>query len=379
MATRSKRTRSARRRNRRYIGTLVLFVVLAVGWSWLWYYAAGQAEIAIDGWRAREAKSGRVYTCGGQTVGGYPFRIEVNCDKAAALFRSNQPPLEIKAGGMLIAAQIYQPNLLITEFHGPLTIAGPGKSPNIVVNWKLAQSSVHGTPAAPERVSLVFDKPVVERIDGGSRQNVLRAQRIEVHGRIIEGTAASHPVIETVLRLTAASAPELHPAAAQPVDADITAELRGLNDFAPKPWPMRFRELQAADGRIDITQARIQQGETIAVGSGSLSLNANGRLQGQLRVTVAAIEPFLATIGAQQMVQASPNMDKLVGALDRLAPGLGNVARNQATSSNLSLGINLLGEQTTLEGKRAVTLPLRIDDGSMFLGPIKIGTAPALF
>src|SRR5664279_4661274 len=323
MATRSKRTRSARRRNRRYIGTLVLFVVLAVGWSWLWYYAAGQAEIAIDGWRAREAKSGRVYTCGAQTVGGYPFRIEVNCDKAAALFRSNQPPLEIKAGGMLIAAQIYQPNLLITEFHGPLTIADPGKSPNIVVNWKLAQSSVRGTPAAP--------------------------------------------------------APELHPAAAQPVDADITAELRGLNDFAPKPWPVRFRELQAADGRIDITQARVQQGETIAVGNGSLSLNANGRLQGQLRVTVAAIEPFLATVGAQQMVQASPNMDKLVGALDRLAPGLGNVARQQATSSNLSLGINLLGEQTTLEGKRAVTLPLRIDDGSMFLGPIKIGTAPALF
>jgi hypothetical protein len=379
MATRSKRTRSARRRNRRYIGTLVLFVVLAVGWSWLWYYAAGQAEIAIDGWRAREAKSGRVYTCGAQTVGGYPFRIEVNCDKAAALFRSNQPPLEIKAGGMLIAAQIYQPNLLITEFHGPLTIADPGKSPNIVVNWKLAQSSVRGTPAAPERVSLVFDKPVVERIDGGSRHNMLRATRIEVHGRIIEGSAASHPVIETVLRLTAASAPELHPAAAQPVDADITAELRGLNDFAPKPWPVRFRELQAADGRIDITQARMQQGETIAVGSGSLSLNANGRLQGQLRVTVAAIEPFLAAIGAQQMVQASPNMDKLVGALDRLAPGLGNVARNQTTSSNLSLGINLLGEQTTLEGKRAVTLPLRIDDGSMFLGPIKIGTAPALF
>lgn len=379
MAARSKRSHSARRRNRRYVGTLVLFFVLIGGWSWLWHYASGQAEIAIDGWRAREAKSGRVYTCGSQTIGGYPFRIEVNCDKAAALFRSNQPPVEIKAGGMLIAAQIYQPNLLITEFHGPLTIADPGKSPNIVVNWKLAQSSVRGTPVAPERVSLVFDRPVVERIDGGSRQNVLRAQRIEVHGRIIEGSAASHPVIETVLRLTAASASELYPAAAQPVDADITAELRGLNDFAPKPWPVRFRELQAADGRIDITQARVQQGETIAVGSGSLSLNVNGRLQGQLRVTVAAIEPFLATIGAQQMVQASPNMDKIVGALDRLAPGLGNVARQQATSSNLSLGINLLGEQTTLEGKRAVTLPLRIDDGSMFLGPIKIGTAPALF
>jgi len=78
------------------------------------------------------------------------------------------------------------------------------------------------------------------------------------------------------------------------------------------------------------------------------------------------------------MVQASPNMDKLAGTLDRLVPGLGNVARQQA-GANMSLGLNLLGEQTTLEGKHAVTLPLRFDDGSIFLGPIRIGNAPALF
>ncbi len=379
MAARSRRTRSARQRTWRYIGLLVLVVALIAGWSWFWHYAAGQAQVAMDGWRAREAKAGRVYACGSQTIGGYPFRIEVECDKASALFRSNQPPVEVKAGGMSIVAQIYQPNLLITEFHGPLTIADPGKSPNIIVNWKLFQSSVRGTPAAPERVSLVFDKPVVERIAGGNRQNVLRAKRIEIHGRILEGSVTKNPVIEMVLRLSAASAPELHPAAAQPVDADITAELRGLDNFAPKPWAVRFRELQAAGGRIDITKARVQQGQTIAVGAGALSLSAGGRLQGQLRVTVAGLESFLASINAPQAMQASPDMDKVAGALDRLLPGLGGVARQQATSSNLSFGINLLGERTTLEGKPAVTLPLRFDDGSIFLGPIKIGNAPALF
>ena len=133
------RSRSARRRAGRYIGSLVLFAALIGGWSWLWHYTADQAEAAIDGWRAREAKAGRLYTCGSQTIGGYPFRIEVNCDKASALFRSNQPAVEIKASGILIAAQIYQPDLLISEFHGPLTIAEPGHEPNIVVNWKLAQ------------------------------------------------------------------------------------------------------------------------------------------------------------------------------------------------------------------------------------------------
>ncbi len=364
---------------RRYTTMVFLVLALIAGWTWFWQYAAGKAETAIDGWRAREAKSGRLYACGSQAIGGYPFRFELECDKASVLMRNNQPPVEIKARGMLIAAQVYQPNLLITEFHGPLTIGDPGKSPDIIVNWKLAQSSVRGTPQAPERVSLVFDKPVVERLSGGSRQNVLRAQHVEIHGRIAEGSAANKPVIDVVLRLKAASAPDLHPAATQPFDADIAAVLRGLNNFAPKPWPVRFRELQAEGGRIDITQARLQQGETIAIGNGSLSLNSNGRLQGQLRVTVAGIEPFLASINATQAIQTSPDMDKVAGALDRLLPGLGGVARQQASSTNLSFGINLLGEHTTLEGRPAVIVPLHLDDGSIFLGPIKIGNAPALF
>jgi hypothetical protein len=136
--------------------------------------------------------------------------------------------------------------------------------------------------------------------------------------------------------------------------------------------------MQADGGRIDITKARVQQGDILAVGGGSLSLNASGRLEGQLRVTVAGLDQFLEKIGAQRIVQNSPTVDRLAGMLDRLSPGLGQVARQQA-GANISAGINMLGQQTTLEGRHAVTLPLRFTDGSVFLGPIPIGTVPALF
>ena len=380
MAARNAKNLQARRRGRRYryIGTLVLFVALVGGWSWFWSFAAGKAETTVDAWRAREAKAGRIYKCGSQTVGGYPFRIEVECDKASALFRSNQPPVELKTAHILAAVQVYDPTLMISEFTGPLTVAEPGHAPDMIANWKLMQSSVRGTPESPQRASIVLDHPNLDRVAGGIRQNLLTAKRIELHGRIVEGSAASHPVIETVLRLGAASAPGLNPAAVQPIDADITAVLRGLSDFSPKPWPVRFRQMQAEGGRIDITNARVQQGETIAVGGGALALNSNGRLEGQLTVTIAGVEAFLAEIGAQKAVQQSQPMDKLAGALDRLAPGLGDVARAQA-GANLSLGLNLLGEQTTLEGRRAVTVPLRFNDGTILLGPIPIGKAPALF
>jgi hypothetical protein len=369
---------SRRRTGLRY--TILLFIVFALiaGWTGFWKFAASRAQEAIDGWRMREAKAGRIYNCGSQTIGGFPFRIEVNCGDATALFRSSQPPLELKTNSLVVMAQVYQPSLLISEFYGPLTVGESGKSADVIADWKLAQSSVRGTPAAPDRASLVLDQPVIDRMDGGNRQNLLRAKHIEIHGRLAEGSVASNPVIEIALQLDQATAPNVHPAIAKPVDANIASMLRGLNDFSPKAWPARFREMQEAGGRIDITQARVQQGDILAVGGGSLSLNGNGRLEGQLRVTIAGLDQFLVAIGAQQRVQTSPHMDKLVGALDRLAPGLGDVARQQA-GANISAGINLLGEQTTLEGKRAVTLPLRFNDGAVFLGPIPIGNTPALF
>ena len=43
-------------------------------------------------------------------------------------------------------------------------------------------------------------------------------------------------------------------------------------------------------------------------------------------------------------------------------PGLGNVARQNAGPA-LAAGINLMGQPTELEGKRAVALPLRFNDG----------------
>ncbi len=39
----------------------------------------------------------------------------------------------------------------------------------------------------------------------------------------------------------------------------------------------------------------------------------------------------------------------------------------------------MMGQPAELEGKRAVTLPLRFDDGMALLGPLKLGMTPPLF
>jgi len=358
---------------------IALAIVVAGGWSALWYYAAGRAETVIAGWREREAKVGRIHTCGSQTVGGFPLRFEMRCADPGLELKSAAQPLSVKAKDILVTAKVWQPTLLTTEITGPLTIADPGQPPTITANWQRARSEVRGLPTAPEQVAMVFDQLVVERTGGGASQRMFNAAHLEIGGRMLEGSATSNPVIELSLKTKSAVAPTLHQVMEIPLDADITAVLRGLNDFRPKPWPDRFREIQAAGGSIEISNARLQQGETIAVTNGTLALSPSGRPHGQLRLTIANLASLLPALGLDgRAAPVNKPLDNAASRLDRIAPGLGGIARQNAAPA-LTAALNFIGQPAEIDGKRAVTLPLRFNDGAVTLGPIPLGQTAPLF
>jgi hypothetical protein len=377
----------------------VLLLVAAVAWSAFWFIAASQVDVKADAWRAQEAKSGRVYECARRSVAGFPFRLEVRCDGASVSLMSQtaeqaatQAPITAKLGEILVVAQVYDPKLLIAEFTAPATISDHGQSA-MTVNWSKARSSVVGLPAVPERASIVFDDPSIERSNGSAQLSVASARHVEMHGRLAEGSVLDHPAIETVLQIVGGSVQGLHPLLAQPFDADIRTMLSGLKDFSPKPWPQRLREVQAAGGHVEIVQSRIQQGDLVAVAAGTLGLTANGRLDGGLQITVAGIEKVIPALGIEKMLEEgvpqatldrvapgvkTQDVNNLLGALDRMIPGLGKVVKQNA-NVGVSAGINALGKEAVLEGKKARAFPLRFADGAVFLGPLKVAQIPPLF
>jgi hypothetical protein len=378
----------------------VLLVIAAAAWSAFWFYAASQVDVSADAWRAREAKSGRVYDCARRSVAGFPFRLEVRCDGASVSLYSQtaeqaatKAPITAELGQILVVAQVYDPKLLIAEFTAPATISDRGQQPSMVVNWSNARSSVVGLPAVPQRASIVFDDPEVNRFNGSMQAPLARAKHIELHGRLVEGSPADHPVIETVLKIEGGSVQEVHPLLAQPFDADVRTMLSGLKDFSPKPWPERFREIQAAGGHVEIVQSRIQQGDLIAVAAGSLGLSAQGRLDGELQMTVAGLEKVIPALGIEKMLDEgvpqatldrvapgvkTQDVNNLFGALDRAIPGLGKVVKQNA-NVGVAASINALGKEAVLEGKKARAFPLRFVDGTVFLGPLKVGQIPPLY
>src|SRR6202789_1670485 len=90
----------------------VLLLIAAAAWSAFWFYSASKVDQTADAWRAREARSGRIYDCARRSVAGYPFRLEVRCDGASVSLLSQtaepaatQTPSTATLGEILVVSQ----------------------------------------------------------------------------------------------------------------------------------------------------------------------------------------------------------------------------------------------------------------------------------
>jgi Uncharacterized protein conserved in bacteria (DUF2125) len=110
-------------------------------------------------------------------------------------------------------------------------------------------------------------------------------------------------------------------------------------------------------------------------------------------MTVAGLEKVIPALGIEKMLEEgvpqatldrvapgvrTKDVNNLFGALDRAIPGLGKVVKQNA-NVGVAAGINALGKEAVLEGKKARSFPLRFVDGVVFLGPLKVAQIPPLF
>jgi hypothetical protein len=357
--------------------SLVLLALVAL-WTGFWFYAASVAQQTLDRWREQESRLGRVYTCGSQTSGGYPFRIEVRCADVTLEMRGATPAIVVTAKNLTTVAQVYEPSLLIAEITGPLIVSDPGGRNSFLATWDLAQASLRGKPSAPERISIAVDNLQVARGQEGRNGALASARHVEAHARADPTSTAQSAIVDLAIRLSGGTAPGAGPLTTLPLDAEMTAVLHGLRSFTPKALSAMLKDLQQGGGRLELSNARVQQGDTVVRANGSLALSGSGRLDGTILLTVAGLEKFIAAQGGVQKFlpgAGGAGRGPALSALDRYAPVLGQDARERVESSL----IGLLGERTQLEGRPAVAVPLRFSDGAAFLGPVPLGRTPAIY
>ncbi len=248
-----------RRRTSLVLWAVAAVIVLAAVWSGLWYYAARVADRTLSGWVAREAAAGRTYTCGSQGISGFPFRIEATAStpppwSPAASRRSHSPQRASSSRRGLPSDAADRRSDGAIHFGGDRPaaelcrrlVAGSNQRARFAAGARTGNGHVQAAPPSirlPLRKTRWSSKPTKRKSSG----------------RLIGGAADNNPVIETTLRFTAAAAPTLHPLLADPMKGDIDAIVRGFKDLLPKPWAVRFREMQAAGGTIEIKAFRIER------------------------------------------------------------------------------------------------------------------------
>ena len=366
----------ARSRHRLILVPLVIVVACAGAWALLWYYSASVADRTLAGWVEREAAAGRVYSCGSQSIGGFPLSIQAHCGDATAEIKNSQPPYAFQAKSVTFTAEVYHPTRLVGDVAGPAAFSILQQPPSLTANWTRARLTVRGVPPDPEGGSIEVEAIRVDRT--GTDETIFKARHGDFRGRLIAGTPRDHPVIEMTMRLTGASS-SFHALLTGPLDAEFDAVLRGFKDLAPKPWAERFREMQAAGGGIEIKALRVAQTKALVVGAGALTVNANGKLDGLVRVAIVGIENIVPLLGVDHLIgQGLDQLSRASGTLDRLLPGLGGAIRDTANAT-VTDNLKKMGEPSSIDNQPAIILPLRFSDGSIYLGMLRVGEAPSLF
>ena len=329
-----------------YLPFALLFV-LACAWSAAWYWAAGKAGETIDVWLQREADRGRVYACGGRSIGGYPFRIEVDCADPTARVAVEGGEAHVRAPRFVALAQVWDPKRVIGELTGPVAFTLPdGRKGEL--SFASAQGSASAEGRRLQRGSLVLGSPRLE-LDG---EEIASAAAFEGHLRRSPETAGAYDVAATVeggLSPFVAA----FPVGQGPVQIELQAQATELDSQRPGPLAERLRTFAQAGGRVNVTLAKITRGDVAAQAKGDLALDLDGRLNGSVDIAARGVDELI---------------NSMVGG-----------GGEDTVSALLGMGAKMLGKKTELDGKPATRYRLKLDRGRVALGPVKLTRVPPAF
>lgn len=326
---------------------LLLFILLAAAWSGAWFYVHGQAEIAIDRWFAAEAAAGRPHRCPDRAIGGFPFRIELACRAPTFVLMTPTGPAQATLAGLSATAFVYRPNHVLAEFQGPLTLAQGGRDV-ATITFKAGAASLSVASNVLERMSLELDQVAAAR--AGAPRPDLEAAHVELHARQAVAPGAAPRDFDVAMTVRG-----LGPAGITASDG-LDLALSGVVRRLPSPDTSDGSGFVAAwargGGAFELQQLKLVRRSGLAVASGSLGFNSNGRAQGTFQANLVDSSALLGGIAI---------------------PGVGDPA--------MMLGpvLSIVGRPADVEGRRGTRVDIRVENGTLSVGAVQIAEFPPVY
>lgn len=275
--------------------------LFALAWSAGWFFIARKAEQGLDVARARLAAQGRTLTCAKEGFGGYPFRLEFTCQEPRLTSRLPQGDLVMSFKRLAGVAQAYAPRHMILEAAAPASLALGWRSQTYDVLWDSARASLQVQGLADvSQASLDLRMLEVKSRSGALPAPVFAAEMVQAHVRRAPEAKPEDEAVDLavlVTRLTAAEADTLmgttDPMRAEWQMRTTKAEAflrRGINPGSLEAW-------RQAGGQARIILGRIEKGSALFDVKGTLGIDAERRIEGQLDLQAAELEPLLKLAG----------------------------------------------------------------------------------
>jgi hypothetical protein len=324
---------------RRVVVVLVIFVIIAIGWSGGWFWLAGLVDRNADSVFTEIARRGVEVDCRDRSVIGFPFAVRVACARTGVAERTTGTTARL--GTVTGGASVFAPTTARIDMASPAEVDSPHLESPAEIRWLNAGVDIGIGLNGPRDIS--FDA------DGLSAEFAL--------------AGLPNPGLNA-----ATAAGTLAPSGDGGTDAAVT-----FTDLAVSADGTRFPPVSgSASGQISIPPRALLAGRAgitapvsahaidIALNSGGarlsaegdLSVDAQGVLDGAIRLRITGLEALPAFIA-----KLPPQMQNLANAV------VG--------------GIFAFGHPTTVDGQPGSEMVVKIERGTAQVGLIEL-TLPRL-
>jgi len=287
-----------------FVGAVILLAIL---WGIYWYGASQIGAALLDRVAAAAAARGYAAECDGIAGGGFPFSIDFSCSRA----RLAGGGMEAVVDGFSARTLLYRPWRLRSAADGPLAVTLPTRASDITANWQRAETTVEAGIGGLSGIAIRLENLQVD-LPASAGALPFAALNLAL------GEASVTPAADNDYRISAV----VHGVVLKPetgrtlpkINLDAELGILGLGDSLGLD-PHRAISAWIADGgNLRIDKLTVDTDTVSANASGSLALSTDGKLSGDVDVTITGIES-LADLVESIYPKARDQTEQVVAAM----------------------------------------------------------------
>jgi hypothetical protein len=265
---------------RRIIILGAVVVLVAALWSGAWLWAAGKISDYRQTLAAADGTSLANVKCGTFSVGGFPFGFDVTCADATVTYQD----LTVTAAGIKASAEVYNPFFVLAFVQSPVGVSDAFTGSQSRVDFAAGNASIRLDGWRIARLSAVVEKPVWNDTVLEDRL-IAKADHVEAH--LLDEPQKHDPKAGLATLAEYATASNVNAPGFTIASGQVTFEGEVSNisdDVRTYDQPDLLQRWQQAGGVFTVRKLDGTDGARFLKATGNLSLDSQGRVQGQVKV-----------------------------------------------------------------------------------------------